>query len=159
MNDDLSNLNNTKNELIDQIINLESNISNITSSYPFKINRIEIANVNKNSSVIDEYGSTLYDYRIRYLMPKIFYTGYVSNKSVTINYKIFNPDGSLEYNTSYSTVYTGSGTDISIYNGDNEKALKGWGNATSSNYSMGNYRIEIWYNGICFGTKNFEIDW
>jgi hypothetical protein len=156
-----NNLNEKLNELEvnlnGKIIELETNLSDVSSTFPFKINRIELGNIGENSATIDDYGSSLYDYRMRYLSPKIYYTGFASGKTITINYKIFKPNGALDYNSSYSTTYTGSETSATIYKGNGELVLKGWGNSTSSTYSSGNYRIEVWSTGICFSTKNFTI--
>jgi cell division protein FtsB len=135
---------------------LENKINSFSSSFPFKIEKIELGNVD-NSGTIDNYGSTLYGYRMRYLTPKIYYTGFVSGKSITVHYKIFNPSGTLNYNSSYSTIYTGGGTSVTILEGSNNTTLKGWGNANASTYSSGTYRIEIWYNGMCFGSRSFYI--
>jgi len=147
--------NNIKSEYASKIKDLEANFFSISSTFPFKIDRIEIGN--EGTAMIDDFGSTLYSYRMRYLKPKIFYTGFVNGKPVTINYKIINPDGTLNYNSSYSTTFSGDGTSMTIFSGNNSTILKGWGNLTSSVYSSGTYRIEIWYNGICFASKYFTM--
>jgi len=135
----------------------DDELQNISSAFPFKISRIDINNTNSGGDIIQSSGSSMYADNIRYLQPKIHYTGYVSDRQVTIYYEIYNPNGTLKYNTAYSSVYTGDGTSVTIRQGSNTATLKGWGNPTTSTYASGTYRIEIWYNGMCLGTKTFTL--
>jgi len=151
----LSNSKSDNEQLTNHISNLQRNIDSLSSIFPFRIDLIEIGNTDHNGNILTGYGNSLYANRMRYLSPKIYYTGFANGTSITINYKIFNPNGALNYNSSYSTTYTGSGTPVIIYQGSNNANLQNWGNASSSAYSRGTYRIEIWHNGMCYGTKNF----
>ena len=74
-------------------------------------------------------------------------------------YKIFNPNGTLNNNPSYSTTYTGDGDFLTIYEGSNNTTMKGWGNASTSTYSSGTYRIEIWCNGMCVGSRKKKYNY
>lgn len=145
------------NKLKGEISTVKNEISSISNTFPFKISKIEMANTDKDNKIINNYGNRLYANDIRYLKPKIYYTGYTNLKSIIVNYKIINPNGLISINSSISTQYTGSGTNINIYQGSNNVNLNGWGNATSSSYISGTYRIEIWYNDFCLGVKNFTI--
>ena len=122
------------------------------SKFPFQIDRIEIGNADYNGNIIDDYGNRLSSNKMRYLKPKIYYTGFADGKSITIYYKIFNSDGKLNYDS-----YTGLGSAVTIYQGSNNAPLLSWGSSSKSIYSSGTYRIEIWCNGIRCGTRNFTI--
>jgi hypothetical protein len=81
------------------------------------------------------------------------------SRQITLYIKIINPDGSLKTGQSspqgYSYATTGN---ISI--GNNKTwDLPGWGNESQSNYSHGNYRIEVWYEGICLGTTTVTLNY
>jgi len=157
LNSEVLNLKTEVSTLQTENYDLKRKINSLSSTFPFKIEKIEIGNTDNSNNIINNYGGTLYASQMRYLKPKIHYTGFVNGKSATIYYKIFKPDGTLNFNSSYSTIYTGDGNSCTIYEGSNNVSLKGWGNASSSTYTSGAYRIEIWYNGICFGTKSFTI--
>ena len=152
----VSDLKSKNDNLNGQISNLANQLSSLSNTFPFQIDKIEIGNTDYNRNIIDDYGSSLYASRMRYLMPKIYYTGFANGKSVTIYYKIFNPDGNLYYNSSYSSIYTYY-TSVTIYQGSNNTALGGFGDSSTSFYPSGTYRIEVWCNEICLGTKSFYI--
>jgi len=139
--------------------NLKKQNSTLTSILPFRVDKIEMGNTDREGNIIDYYGSNLDANRMRYLTPKVDYTGFVHGKSVTVCYKIYNPNGKLEHNYSYSTTYTGGdGDSRTIYEGSDNMILSGWGSAYTSTYLVGKYRIEIWCNEICLGTESFWMD-
>jgi hypothetical protein len=37
-------------------------------------------------------------------------------------------------------------------------SLASWGNAERSSYSQGNWRVEIWYEGICVGVTTVTLN-
>jgi len=163
------NLSSAEDELRNVAGNLELQISNLkseneyldkqnwilTSAFPFRIDRIEIGNTDGKGNIIDDYGSNLNAKGMRYLTPKIYYTGFVDRKSVTIKYKIFESNGIFKY--IYPYIYLGGGDFRTIYRGSNTVTLSGWGTPVSF-YLKGTYRIEIWCNEVCFGTKDFSMD-
>lgn len=144
--------------LQDRVLNLENEISNMISVYPpFKIEKVEFGNTKHNLEIINDYGSRLFANQIRFLKPKLYYTGFNSGNSIVVQYKIFNPNGELVYNSSYSSTYTVDGNNITIFQGSNSIFLKGWGNENYSIYSSGTYRCEIWCNDMCIKLVDFIL--
>jgi serine/threonine protein kinase len=130
-------------------------LSDMRKVIPLKIDKIELGNYSgAGNTMYDDYGSTLHFSRMRYLRPKIYYTSFFENsKAVPLYYKIYNPDGSLKYNTSDVEEDTKT-----IFSGSNSTTLSGRGDATTSVYSSGTYRIEIWYNNMCLRAETFKIN-
>lgn len=124
-----------------------------------EITRVTFANVDRDNNIISDYGEPLYKQEMKYLKPKIFYTGLASeSKSVEFMVKIYNPDGSMETAGSSPSGYTMSDT-RTVYPGSSQSiTLSGWGNNTGgTSYSAGRHRYEIWCNGSLLYTATVEI--
>lgn len=115
-----------------------------------EITDVKFANCLDNGTTINEYGSTLYASDMRYLKPRISYTGVANGtKDITLYYKLYKTDGSLRQSSSSPAGYTTS-KEVTILPGKNNTLyLPGWGNDNSSVYSVGSQRFELWYNGNC----------
>jgi serine/threonine protein kinase len=125
---------------------------------PFRIDKIEMGN--KNDSMIDDFGRTLYASRMRFLTPKIYYTSFLgtSQWTVDIYYKIYNPsDRPVRVSTSSPYAYD-EGDRKLIETDSHYTILTGIGNDEHSIYSAGTYRVEIWCNEMCLKTMNFTIN-
>jgi hypothetical protein len=110
------------------------------------IQSIEFANAN-SSSVLANWGATLYANQMRYLQIRILYDCNTREQlPVTLFVKIINPDGTLSKSTSSPDGYTLSKTFISA--GSKKKGeyqeFGGWGNASQSAYTAGIYTVELW---------------
>lgn len=148
------------NEKEQEISQLKNLISDFGSKNPIEISDIMFANIN-NSNTIDDYGNPLNARGLRYLFSKIYYNSYLeTGKSITVYFKIINPDGSLKTGSDSPSGYSFSSS-IHIsgsYLKGQTSVLSGWGNASTSVYSSGTYRYEIWYYGKCIGTETFYIN-
>ena len=123
------------------------------------ITSVSFANVDRDNNIISDYGSPLYKQEMKYLKPKIFYTGLASeSKSVEFKVKIYNPDGTMESADGSPSGYTMADT-RTVYPGSSQSiTLSGWGNNTGgTSYSAGNVRYEIWCNGNLLYTATAQI--
>lgn len=113
-----------------------SNSLNITSA--------EFCNQDYDGNMLDDYGSTLYSSKMRYLKCKFYYNGLTSTTSKNIYVKIYDPNGTLKTGSQSPDGYTFKYDDRNLYSGSNSLELLGYGNNTKSTYSAGTYRYEIW---------------
>lgn len=131
-------------------------ISPSNSEIPFIITDIKVANVESDGDIIQDYGSTIYDYKTKYLKPKIKVKPYKTSGTYTVYVKMYK-DGTLSTGTSspkgysYSATITLSGSQLQ------EFTLSGWGSKTAGHWAAGEYRFEIWYGDYCIGSKRFNI--
>jgi hypothetical protein len=130
------------------------------TQFPIEIYKIEFANVDFESNVIDDYGKVLYANNVEYLRPKIHYKCTTPNITIKLFYKIIKPDGSLSYSSSNSPVgYTTdteftTSNNVSATNNDWSRTLAGWGNKNKTAYTKGGgYRFEVYSDT---GVKLFE---
>ncbi len=151
----ISSLNNKVDELNSKYKSLESDFSDITSTYPIKINSVEIGNTYYDGSIETDYGYSLYDTRTMYLKPKIYYYGYTSG-FYELKVKWYTPSGEIAKGQGSPTGFSQSEY-VYLYSGSNEVTLNGWGSRTKGHWSSGKYRIEIWYNNVCLESKTFTI--
>jgi FtsZ-binding cell division protein ZapB len=134
---------------------LQYKFDGLRERFPIKITRIELANTAKNRAVIDDFGSTLYSSRIQYLSPKIYFENYLK-EAKTINFEIHYVDawGKMEYNTSSGKIPT---SEDYISTTETSARLTGWGTESGGSWKSGSWTVEIWCNGVCFGSKKFTI--
>ena len=130
--------------------------SNSISEIPFIITKLEVANTDENSNIIQDYGETIWDYKTKYLTPRITVKPFKSTGTYTIYVKLYK-DGSLRTGSSspsgysYSSKVTISGNSSQVF------TLSGWGSKTAGHWSTGEYRFEIWYGDYCIGSKTFKV--
>lgn len=123
------------------------------------ITSMTFGNVKKDGTVINSHGSTLYASDLRYLQPKITYNGVASeSKSITLYWKIINPDGSINRNTSTSPSGYTSSNSYTVYPGTGKTiTLLGWGNENGGTYNPGTYYFELYYNGNLIHRQSVAI--
>lgn len=133
-----------------------SSSSNSISEIPFLVTKLEVANTDENNNVIQDYGETIWDYKTKYLTPRITVKPFKSTGTYTLYVKLYK-DGSLRTGTSspsgysYSDKVTISGSSSQVF------TLSGWGSKTAGHWSTGEYRFEVWYEDYCIGSKTFKI--
>lgn len=111
-----------------------------------KIHNIEIGNGEKISS-ISNFGEDIYYQEIVSLFPKIYYTSYNSN-NYKLDIKWYNPSGNLIGESS---------AEYDLFKGHSDKILNGWKNKHKKRWKVGNYKIEIWCEGVKLAEKYFTI--
>lgn len=133
---------------------LQSQNDNLKQNQPLKISDVKVGVVNYDGDIIVNYGNTIYSSQTRYLKPQITLYSY-SSKFVTFYIKLYTPNGMSTGSSSPSGYsYT---SEHYLTTGTNTIQLGGWGNNTSGNWQSGNYRYEIWLNGICLKQHSFYI--
>ena len=133
----------TPSEVVDSLYN-----SVIAEAGYIKINKIEFCN--KADNVVDDFGSTLYASKMRYLVAKVYYDWLENPSEVNIDVKIINPSGHIDSNDKSPKGYTFSDT-LREYGSQD---LVGWGNDTESFYDKGVWTYEIWHeNKKIYSTK------
>lgn len=126
------------------------------SEFPFIVTKLEVANTDENNNIIQNYGESIWDYKTKYLTPRITIKPFKSTGTYTVYVKLYK-DGSLRTGTtspagySYSNSITISGKSSQVF------TLSGWGSNTSGHWSTGEYRFEIWYGSYCIGSKTFKV--
>lgn len=103
-------------------------------------------NTQKDNTIIDSYGSTLYASSIQYLCWRISYNGPSTSQTKECYIKYIKPDGSLMTGTSSPEGYTTS-KNITFSPGSNTVVAAGWGNENGTAYNAGTYRCELWFDG------------
>lgn len=122
------------------------------------IEYVHFGNESKNRDVLTWYGGTLYDEEMRYLVPKIGYTGLANEpKAVTLHWKIFRPDGTMFRNDQSPAGYTTSYTYTILPGSGNTVTLLGWGSETGGLYKPGLHRFELYCNGHLLRTEYADI--
>lgn len=153
-----SQIDNVRGDFLDECKNASSGsgVTTITE-IPFIITTMEVANVENDGTIIQDYGSTIYDFKTKYLQPRINIKPLKTSGTYTIYVKLYK-DNVLQRNTStspdnftYSTSITISGESQQI------KTLLGWGSKNAGRWSQGSYRYEVWYNDYCIGSKTFKV--
>lgn len=122
-----------------------------------EISKIEFANVQKDGTIISNYGATLYSSDMRYLKPKMTYGGLTSSQTKTVYIKVIKPDGSLLSGTSSPSGYSQS-FNINFSSGSgNTYFLSGWGADNSSVYNSGTWKYEVWIDNKKIYSTNVYI--
>ena len=127
----------------------------LSGSLPILIDKAKFKNVNDYSTLINNYGSTLFSSTLYYLTPKIYY---VANKSsyVDIYVKIVEPSGSISKGNSSPYGYSFK-SNIYCSKGKGTAELTGWGSSSGGTYSPGDYIMEFYYNSTLIGSQKFHI--
>ena len=127
-----------------------------SSMVPFMVTKCDVAVVDYNGNIITDFGATIYDYKTKYLKPRITVTPMGGDSKYTVYVRLYK-DGVLQTGSSSPAGYTFS-DEITI-SGTNSQTfqLTGWGSNTSGFWKMGKYRYEVWYGEYCVGSKDFTI--
>lgn len=119
------------------------------------ISDFSVANIDKNGDVISDYGKVIYDYKTKYIKPRITVTS--SNAGDYDFYVKFIAPTGMSKGSSSPDGYTYKNT-VKLVKGENKYIyLDGWGSETAGNWSKGSYTIEVWCNSKLIGTKKFDI--
>ena len=126
------------------------------SDFPFIVTKIEVANTDEDCNIIQDYGSTIYDFKTKYLTPKITIKPFKSSGTYTFYVKLYKDNelrtgSSSPINYTYSNKITISGSSTQTF------TLSGWGSKTSGFWPAATYRFEIWYGDYCIGSKTFKV--
>lgn len=151
----MSQIDNVREDVMDEIKTSSGSSSSI-SEIPFLVTKMEVANVENDGTIIQDYGSTIYDFKSKYLQPRItikpFKTG-----SYTLYVKLYK-DNVLQRNSSSSPEnYTYSHSITVSSTSSQVKTLPGWGAKTAGRWAQGSYRYEVWINDYCIGSKTFKV--
>ncbi|MCR4603275.1 MAG: protein kinase [Prevotella sp.] len=140
-------------EVLPDNTELEEMRNNIAEQMGFlDVTDVQFANCQRDGTDINEVGSTLYASSMRYLFPKVIYNSLMPDghelTAIELYYKIYNPDGSLNSSSNSPYGYTNKAS-ISVVVGERNQGewLNGWGNETTSTYSAGQYRFELYHKG------------
>lgn len=138
-------------------LRLYSGTTPLATSKIVKITNVSFANQMKDGTIINDYGSTLYEGDIQYVAPKLYYNGlYSNNQNVSLYYKIFYPTGSMMSGTSSPLCYT-SKQDIVIKPGSNTLVLSGYGSTSTTVYKEGEHKVEYWLDGEKIYETKFNV--
>lgn len=123
-----------------------------------EITGISFANVDKDGHIVDDYGASLYASEVKFLKPKVFYSGLASvAKEISLDIKIINEDGSINSGTSSPQGYSYSNK-LTVQSGPgHDTQLLGWGNNSGGSFSAGQYKFEVWYKGNILFQKGFRL--
>lgn len=151
----MENIEEVKDNFIDYCDTYSSTSVASISEIPFIITKVEVANVDNDYNIIQDFGVTVWDNKSKYLQPRITVKPLSGAGKYTVTVKLYQ-------NNKLST-----GTNSSDYSYTNEISvsgqsgqviyLKGWGSNTAGHWSAGNYRFEIWYGDYCLGSKSFKV--
>lgn len=130
---------------------LGNRLSNLASTYPIVIRRLQFKNTDYNRRTINSLGSTIYS-NTQYLTPVISYNGY-SNTNINLRvcyYKKVNGEYRFKNSTGEYSYYVSNNPNRTL-------ELRGWGNSAGNSWSAGEYRCEIWKGNVCLYAKEFTI--
>jgi hypothetical protein len=124
---------------------------------PFIFTNVEVANCDENNNVVQDFGSTIWDFKTMYLTPRITIKPLEGNGTHKLYIKFYKGNelrsgSSSPEGYSYSSEVTISGT------GEQVITLSGWGSSTAGHWPMGKYRFEFWYGDYCIGSKTFNVN-
>ena len=150
-----------KSDFLDECKNVGT-VSSASGSYsiseiPFIVTKMEVANVDYNGNIIQDYGSTIYDFKTKYLKPRITIKPFKTSGSYTVYVKLYK-DNVLQRNTSSSPEDCTFSYSVTISGNSNQTVeLSGWGSNNAGQWGIGTYRYEVWYNDYCLGSKKFKV--
>lgn len=150
-----------KSDFLDKCKNVgsvsSSSSSNSISEIPFIVTKMEVANVDYNGNIIQDYGSTIYDFKTKYLKPRITIKPFKTSGSYTVYVKLYK-DNVLQRNTSSSPEDCTFSYSVTVSGNSNQTVeLSGWGSNNAGQWGIGTYRYEVWYNDYCIGSKTFKV--
>lgn len=152
----LSQIDSVRENVLNECRNVGGSTASI-SAIPFIVTKIEVANTDYDGTIIQDFGSSIYDFKSKYLQPRITVTPYRNSGTYTVYVKLYK-DNVLQRNTSTSPADYTNSKNITISGSSSQTfTLLGFGSKTAGTWSMGTYRYEIWINDYCIGSKTFKI--
>lgn len=152
----MSQISNVEDDFMDELKKVSYSGGATSSVIPFVITKLEVANVENNGDIIQDYDSTIYDFKTKYLKPRITVQPLGGKGDYTVYIKLYK-DGSLQTGSSSPAGYTYDDEITLSGSGSQVISLPGWGSKTAGFWSAGNYRFEIWYGDYCVGSKSFRV--
>lgn len=125
------------------------------SSAPVVFMSALVANCDVDNNIINDFGSSIFSYRTRYLEPKLTLKVNRAN-TYKIGVKLYTPDGNLSTGGSSTDGYSYVDTK-SLATGTREVILSGWGKDVNGNWPAGDYRFEFYVDGKYIGSKAFTV--
>lgn len=151
----MENIEEVKDNFIDYCDTYSSTSVASISEIPFIITKVEVANVDNDYNIIQDFGVTVWDNKSKYLQPRITVKPLSGAGKYTVTVKLYQNNllstGSNSSDYSYTNEISVSGQSGQVI------YLKGWGSNTAGHWSAGNYRFEIWYGDYCLGSKSFKV--
>lgn len=127
----------------------------LTPSLPFSYASCDVGITDKDNNVEVGFGQTLYDYKTKYLTPKVTFNIRTSG-TYDIYVKLYTPSGSLSTGSNSPTGYSYKHS-VKMSSGTHAYNLSGWGSNTAGHWKAGDYRFEFYYNGTLIGKKSFSV--
>ncbi len=122
---------------------------------PFDIISLSFAFSKADGTIITDYGDKLYSSKSQYISTKAK-VDVLRAEDCKIQCKLYSK-GVLSKGEDSGDNYTYE-SDLYFYTtGSTERRIGGWGSSYSGNWSPGNYRFEIWYDGEKIGEESFHI--
>lgn len=151
-----SQMDSVNSDFLEECKNIKAGSGSI-SEVPFIITKMEVANVEYDGTIIQDYGSTIYDFKSKYLQPRITIKTFKTSGSYTVYVRLYK-DNVLQRNASSSPEnYTFSRSVTLNGNSSQVETLSGWGSKNAGTWTQGSYRFEVWYNDYCIGSKTFKV--
>lgn len=151
----LENIEEVKDNFIDYCDTYSSTSVASISEIPFIITKVEVANVDNDYNIIQDFGVTVWDNKSKYLQPRITVKPLSGAGKYTVTVKLYQNNllstGSNSSDYSYTNEISVSGQSGQVI------YLMGWGSNTAGHWSAGNYRFEVWYGDYCLGSKSFKV--
>jgi len=123
----------------------------------FRITSVAFGNLGADGQVLAEYGSQLYS-DIQYLRPRFLFQKDVPGVHVvTLQVKIFNPDGTLKTGNGSPAGYTYDEEEVVLDGASGFYGLTCWGNKDATSYPAGKYRFEIWWKGTRLSSSVINV--
>jgi len=124
----------------------------------FTVNSVKVGNANSANKWINEPGDKLYAEKIRYFNPVMYVNAPAAVSDLEFFIKIFSPTGELSRNESSSPEGFSYKTRENIKKGENTLVdFEGWGSGSKSTYTAGEWRVEIWFNGVRVGEETVTL--
>lgn len=152
----VSQIDNARDDVLAECESVSKKTDSPSINLPFLISGIEVANTEKDGTIITDFGDSINRRDTKYLCPRITidpitsgtYTVFVRlyKNNVLVNRSPISP---VDY--TYEHDITVNGTSGQLIR------LAGWGIDKLGTWKKGSYRFEVWYDNICLGSKSFEI--
>lgn len=123
---------------------------------PFVVTNLEIANTEEDGRIIQDYGATLYDYKTKFLQPRVTLVPNKSSGNYVVHVKLYKGN-ELQRGPSSPEDCTFMRT-VTLQGGMSQvEVLGNWGSKRAGKLRKGNYRFEVWCEDSCIGSKSFRI--
>lgn len=151
-----SQMDNVRSDFVEECKNVGSGSGSI-SEFPFIITKMEVANVEYDGTIIQDFNSTIYDFKSKYLQPRITIKPQKKSGTYTVYVRLYK-NNVLQRNTSSSPENFTFSSSITLSGKPSQvETLMGWGSKNAGIWSQGSYRFEVWYNDYCIGSKTFKV--